>query len=135
MIRQDGSRLEVIDEIVIIPPGGSVTDDEDINDELNDEIILNDLQEIAGTFEINRPGIVDSDDECDLEEVDFETVKRNVGDIVNSDDSIDGKVNKLIEQASVLKGSCQWSVGKEQSGLGAEQSTDFLTNLLKTGRY
>ena len=25
MIRQDGSRLEVDDEIVIIPPGGSVT--------------------------------------------------------------------------------------------------------------
>ena len=99
---------------MIIPPGGSVTDDEDINDKLNDEITLNDLQEITGTFEINRPIIV--------EEVDFETVKRNVGDIVNSDDSIDGKVNKLIEHASVLKGLCQWSVGKEQSGLGAEQS-------------
>ena len=53
--------------------------------------------------------------------MDFETVERNVGDIVKSDDSIEGKVKKLIEQASVLKGSCQWSVGKEQSGLGAEQ--------------
>ena len=123
MIRESDDRRDIDHEIVIIPPGGLVTDEEDILDDINEEITLNDIHEVAATFEINRAGILESDDEVDeYDDIEFETVKDHVSGILLSDRNINEKVDRLIDQARILQGGCNWRTGEEEIVLAAEKS-------------
>ena len=114
LVQNERNRGDASPEIVILPPEGVETDNEDINDDLNEEISLSDIREIAGTFEVNRPP-----DEVESEEVEavnegltYQAVRRSVIDIINCNMTLHEKVNELLEQGQHLKSLCDWCIGR-----------------------
>ena len=109
LVQNERNRGDASPEIVILPSEGVETDNEDINDDLNEEISLSDIQEIAGTFEVNRsPDEVESEEEEAVNEgLTYQAIRRSVIDIINSNMPLHEKVNELLEQSL-----CDWCIGR-----------------------